>query len=306
MNGTSHSETVSATSSDYDVCLVGHVSKDIVKVGQTTRIAPGGTAYYTAIALKGLGVNVAVVTKGAAKDREFLLRDLLANKVSVFWKEGKSSPVFENTYSGDGLDTRTQVLKAMGTPFLVKDLKGINARSFHLGPLVGNDIPLEVLKQVAKKAKMVSLDVQGMVRPPRLGQVTQEDWPDKEAWLECVHVLKADETEAFILSAEKYVERAAEALASFGPREVIVTLGGRGSIVYAEGILHKIPGWCPRKLVDPTGCGDTYMAGYLYERLKGTPPEIAGRFAAAIATLKLEGPGPFPTDIPSSICYVLI
>jgi len=46
-------------------------------------------------------------------------------------------------------------------------------------------------------------------------------------------------------------------------------------------------------LEDPTGCGDTYMAGYLYQRLKGTDPERAGRFAAAMAALKLEGAGPF-------------
>ena len=36
-----------------------------------------------------------------------------------------------------------------------------------------------------------------------------------------------------------------------------------------------------------TGCGDTYMAGYLYQRLKGAGIQDAGEFAAAMATLKL-------------------
>ena len=35
------------------------------------------------------------------------------------------------------------------------------------------------------------------------------------------------------------------------------------------------------------------MAGYLYQRLKGTDSDMAGRFAAAMATLKLEDSGPF-------------
>ena len=293
MNETPHHVGKTDPSSDFDVCVVGHITRDIVKVGRTRRTAPGGTAYYTAMALKRLGLSVAVVTKGAKNDRQRLVRELTVEKVGIFWKDGETTPTFENTYSGRGLDTRAQVLKGTGTPFSAKDLAGISARAFHFGPLVKEDIPLQVLKQAAGKAKIVSFDVQGMVRPARPGVMSQEDWPDKKKWLACVHILKADETEAFILSGEKDMGRAAAVLASFGPAEVVITLGHRGSLIYTAQRLHKIPSWTPRRLVDPTGCGDTYMAGYLYERLRGTTPETAARFAAAIAALKLESPGPF-------------
>lgn len=56
----------------------------------------------------------------------------------------------------------------------------------------------------------------------------------------------------------------------------------------------------PCKVVDVTGCGDTYSTGYLYQRLKGAGYEEAGQFAAAMSTLKLEAAGPFSrteTDI---------
>jgi sugar/nucleoside kinase (ribokinase family) len=287
-------------SSDFDVCVVGHITKDIVRVGQTMRIASGGTAYYTAMALKRLGLSVAVVTKGARNDREGLLRELTVEKVAIFWKDGETTSAFENIYSGRGLDTRAQVLKGAGTPFSAEDVTRISAWAFHFGPLVNQDIPLPVLKQAGGKGRIVSLDVQGMVRPARLGTITQEDWADKKKWLQYVHILKADETEAFILSGEKDMDRAAAVLASFGPTEVVITLGGRGSLVYTEHRLHKIPSWAPRRFVDPTGCGDTYMAGYLYERLRGKTPETAARFAAAMASLKLESRGPFmggQTDI---------
>lgn len=39
--------------------------------------------------------------------------------------------------------------------------------------------------------------------------------------------------------------------------------------------------------------GDTYMTGYLYKRAKGAGIEEAGRFAAAMSTLKIECLGPF-------------
>ena len=45
--------------------------------------------------------------------------------------------------------------------------------------------------------------------------------------------------------------------------------------------------------VDSTGCGDTFMAGYLYQRLMGADFSTAGSFAAAIAALKMERAGPF-------------
>jgi sugar/nucleoside kinase (ribokinase family) len=288
-----HHTTKIIPSSDFDICVVGHITKDTVKVGQTMRIAPGGTAYYTALALKRLGLTVAVTTKGARQDRQCLLRELTRQRVAIFWKDGQMTSSFENIYSGPNLDTRTQVLKGAGTPFSAEDVTKLSAWAFHFGPLVKEDIPLQVLRQAAEKAKMVSLDIQGMVRPARLGMITQEDWADKEKWLECVHILKADETEAFILSGQRDMDRAAAVLASFGPTEVVITLGRRGSLVYAQQRLHKIPSWTPRKLADPTGCGDTYMAGYLYKRFRGETPEMAARFAAAMAALKLENPGPF-------------
>ncbi len=46
-------------------------------------------------------------------------------------------------------------------------------------------------------------------------------------------------------------------------------------------------------VADATGCGDTYMAGYLSQRMKGADLQEAGEFAAAMASLKMESPGPF-------------
>jgi len=236
---------------------------------------------------------VAVLTKVAESDRAGLLRELSMNKIAVFSKESKATSAFENAYTGGHRDTRLQRIRSVGTPFSPEDMEGMTATSFHVGPLTNQDIPVQLLKRLATRARIVSLDVQGMLRPARLGPVSEEDWPEKEKGLAFVDILKANEKEALVLSGRKIVDRAASALASLGPKEVIITMGGRGSLIYAEQTLHRIPCCSPRKIEDPTGCGDTYMAGYLYQRLKGTPPKMAGRFAAAMATLKLEGRGPF-------------
>jgi sugar/nucleoside kinase (ribokinase family) len=78
-----------------------------------------------------------------------------------------------------------------------------------------------------------------------------------------------------------------------GVKEVLLTFGSMGSIIYDGSTFHKIPAYIPKEVVNATGAGDTYMTGYLYKRAKGASIEEAGRFAAAMTTLKIEGIGPF-------------
>jgi sugar/nucleoside kinase (ribokinase family) len=271
-------EARSIPPSNFDVCVIGHVTKDIIRVARTTTATPGGTAYYTSMGLRRFGLRVAVVTRVTEEDEDLLLGNLRGEKIAVFSKKSTNSSAFENAYSGENLDTRLQRIRSIGEPFSTEDIGTIKAASFHVGPLTNQDISIDFLKQLAD-------------RPG--GEVREEDWHDKEEGLAYVNIIKADEREALILSGQKVSDRAAEALASLGPKEVIITMGSRGSLIYAGQTLHRVPCFVPRQAGYPTGCGDTYMAGYLSQRLKGVAPELAGRFAAATATLKMEGPGPF-------------
>jgi sugar/nucleoside kinase (ribokinase family) len=64
-------------------------------------------------------------------------------------------------------------------------------------------------------------------------------------------------------------------------------------MIYSEGKFHNIPAYVPKQVIDATGCGDTYMAGYLFKREQGCSIDESGRFAAAMATLKIQSFGPF-------------
>jgi sugar/nucleoside kinase (ribokinase family) len=262
-------------------------------MGRSTKQITGGTAYYSSLALKRLGLDVVVVTKAAEKDRGFLMRELGKEQIAVVCREGGVSTSFENVYTDGNLDSRVQRIRTVGAPFSSDDLEGVSAAAYHVGPLTNRDISVDLLEAVSARASTVSFDVQGMLRAAREGTVREMDWPEKRQALPHVDILKADEKEAKILSGEETEKAAAVAVSSMGPREVLVTMGSRGSWVYAENALHQIPALKPEGLGDPTGCGDTYAAGYLYQRLKGGTPEQAGKFAAAVAALKLEGDGPF-------------
>ena len=277
----------------FDVCVIGHVTRDIIQIGRASRKTPGGTAYYSSIALRRLGLKVVVLTRVAPGDRTFLLDELEREGITVICRESEVSSTFENRYTEENPDRRVQRITAVASPFSPEDLEGISATAYHVGPLTNQDVPVDLLRQVSRGAGVVSLDVQGMLRPALPGAVCEVDWPEKHAALACVDILKADAKEARVLCGKGDARVAATVLASMGPKEVIVSMGSRGAVVYAEEALFTVPPYKPAKRGDPTGCGDTYAAGYLYQRVKGASPEQAGRFAGAMVSLKLEGSGPF-------------
>ena len=70
-----------------------------------------------------------------------------------------------------------------------------------------------------------------------------------------------------------------------------------GTVSYVDDTFYDIPAYPAHEVVDATGGGDTYSAGYLYKRLQGANPVEAGKFAAAMCTIKLEHNGPFNRTI---------
>jgi sugar/nucleoside kinase (ribokinase family) len=198
---------------------------------------------------------------------------------------------FENIYSHNQ-DHRTQRVLQTAAPFSNEQLQDINAAIYHLGPLLAGDIPLSLIKQLAAKGK-VSLDVQGYLRKVENNNVCAIDWEDKIEALKHIHTLKANESEMEVLTGHTDVHKAALLLHDWGVKEVVITLGSLGSVIYTDGIFYTIPAYVPSSVTDATGCGDTYMAGYLYKRAKGVAIQEAGEFAAAMASIKIAAAGPF-------------
>ncbi len=283
----------------HDVWVIGHVTVDRLATPSGWLECAGGTATYFSLALARLGGDVAVLTRMAQEDADALLAGERELGIEVARSDSPKTTEFENRYLDDDRDRRVQRVGAVALPFVPADLGDVRARLFHLGPLTHDDMSLEFLEAVARRGR-VSLDVQGLVRRIVRGGVELADWPEKERGLAGVSVLKADEDEARVLTGEGDPERSARRLASWGPEEVLVTLAGRGSVVCHRDEVHRVGAVATERPVDPTGCGDTFMAGYVFARLKGRDVVSAARFGAAAAALKLRHVGPFDGD-PASV-----
>lgn len=253
---------------------------------------PGGTSYYFSHGISHLNdwKNYKLVTSLAPS--EYSSVDELTGKgLNVEIIPSKKTVYFENSY-GINQNNRTQRVLAKADPFTVEKIQHIEAKIFHLGSLLSDDFSLDVIKYLSKKG-ILSVDAQGYLREVRGENVYPIDWCEKKEALKYVHILKVNEHEAKVLTGLDDYQAAARQLAEWGVKEVLLTLGSEGSIIYAENSFYYIPAYPPKEIVDATGCGDTYMLGYLYMRNKGVSYEEAGCFAAALSTVKLEKSGPF-------------
>ncbi len=281
---------MSDTSTVSDICCIGHITHDrVVNPGSVVEM-PGGTAFYFSKALAQMPLQYQLVTALAETELQYA-EQLRQEGIQIAVLPSRNTVFFENSYS-DNPDHRTQRVLQQADSLKVADIKEINACYYHLGPLLAADFAPGVVEHLAAKGR-VSLDVQGLLRRVADQKVEAIDWADKETLLPCVHTLKANEVELEVLTRQTDIRRGAQMLAQMGVKEVVITLGSEGSLIYTGESFCSIPAYKPAHFKDATGCGDTYMAGYLFKRSKGADVEEAGYFASAMAGVKAGISGAF-------------
>ena len=279
-----------------DICCIGHVTRDkIITPRQTVNMA-GGTSFYFAYGMNQLPKKVSfqLVTKvGEGSMPE--IEKMRQAGIDVECFKSRHTVYFENKYGHDS-NRRTQRVLAKADPFTVEEMQHLDARIYHLGSLLADDFSPEVVECLSKKG-LVSIDVQGYLREVRGEKVYAVDWKDKGEILSVTDIVKLNEYEMEVIAGTDDPRAVARKLASLGVKEVVLTFGDYGSLIYAEDKFYEIPAYPPVELVDATGCGDTFSTGYLYCRSQGMGYEESGKFAAAMCTLKLEHSGPFHHSI---------
>jgi sugar/nucleoside kinase (ribokinase family) len=256
----------------------------------------GGTSFYFAYGMNQLPKKVSfqLVTKvGEGSMPE--IEKMRQAGIDVECFKSRHTVYFENKYGHDS-NRRTQRVLAKADPFTVEEMQHLDARIYHLGSLLADDFSPEVVECLSKKG-LVSIDVQGYLREVRGEKVYAVDWKDKEEILSVTDIVKLNEYEMEVIAGTDDPRAVARKLASLGVKEVVLTFGDYGSLIYAEDKFYEIPAYPPVELVDATGCGDTFSTGYLYCSSQGMGYEESGKFAAAMCTLKLEHSGPFHHSI---------
>jgi len=216
----------------------------------------------------------------------------------------------EATLTYTGPDTRTETLVDRVGPLSDEEVLAAGRADYLLANLIsGWDFaPAQLARAAREGGARVLLDLQSLtLAPPGAdGLRAARAVPDWAAWCAPVEILKGNESEVgrFLgraLARPADFEWAAERVLAEGPRVLIVTLGVRGAYVASSDrprpsrgrgrvrsrgspgrVVPAVPGV---HVVDPTGCGDAFAAGFLAEHAKGGDPVRAACAGNALAAL---------------------
>jgi sugar/nucleoside kinase (ribokinase family) len=108
--------------------------------------------------------------------------------------------------------------------------------------------------------------------------------------LEHVDWFLPNDDQAMKLTGADDVEAAGRALIDRGVGGCAITCGARGSFVVTGGGTEPVPAF-QIEVVDTTGCGDAYSAGFMRGQSLGRSPADSARLGSACASLVAQGLG---------------
>jgi ribokinase len=284
----------------FDVVCFGALNMD--KLYQVNRIAredeesfiidiqehPGGSAANTAVGLARLALKVGFIGK-IAEDREgrLLREDFEDEEVDtngiVVTKQGRSGvamgyvdkkgdrALYVDPGVNDSLEFEEIDLAYAGdTDFL------------HLTSFVG-DTTFHSQKELLRTLS----DVKVSFDPGEL--YARKGLASLRPIIERSFVMSPNENEVKLLTGQSY-EKGSEILLDEGAKTVVVTLGRRGCYVTNGRETHLVEPY-EVKVVDTTGAGDAFCAGFLYGLIKNKDLYECGRLGNFVASLCLRNVG---------------
>jgi sugar/nucleoside kinase (ribokinase family) len=156
---------------------------------------------------------------------------------------------------------------------------------FVLNPLNRYDFPAETVEYLKGFGVPIFLSIQGFLRLPGVQAnenytIKLSDFDELASILLGVDVIFLDESEKNMIGTD------------YDVGEMVITNGSRGSRIVSDMEIKIEPVPCD-DVVDTTGCGDTYMAAYITQKLLHKSSEKAGNFASMIASEKIANFGPY-------------
>jgi sugar/nucleoside kinase (ribokinase family) len=275
------------------IAVTGPVCKDTIIIDGVIKECIGGSIYYEACVLKMFGVDVKVFGTYAKADEEFVRENFKGIEVKAIYAE--KTITHELTYAKENPDVRkTKVPEYSSNTFPVEDNLLKELKSFDyvfLGPLYYENLPFEFFKKM--KGSNLVLNNFGLFTYYENGVPIRKNPENLAKVARFLKYLFLDEGEMKYASQKETIEEGAGYFLNLGVKVVIVTRGSKGSIVFTKDKKYKIPAYPPKKLVDPTGAGDTYLAAFIYSKQLSDDLQKRGEFAAMAATMVIEKTGAF-------------
>ena len=303
---------------DLDLLAIGETLVDFISVEETDwlrnaytfRKYQGGSPANIAVYVAKLGGQSAVVSKigigalgqflkaelgRAGVITDYLVMDHRVHSSVVFISRTARTADFEPFRSGD-YQLRPKEIDEEA----IQRAKVVHASTWALSRDPCRSAIEKAFKLAQKYDKIISLD-------PNYSPVV---WPDyREAgdvirqMLSYATITKPSRDDASrLFGRDKTPEEYVQLFHTMGPQIVVFTMGADGILLSGDGELTHIPAR-HIKVVDATGAGDSFWAGFLVALLDGNPLKRCALFAREIVERKLTTVGPLPDSIDRQAVY---
>lgn len=258
----------------------------------------GSSAIISKIGIGAMGQFLKAELQRAGVLTDYLIMDHRVHTSVIFISRTARTADFEPFRSGDFMLEPREIDEAA-----IKRARIVHASTFALSRDPCRSAIEKAFKLAQQNDKIISLD-------PNYSPVV---WPNYQQAKETIcHMLSYatltkpsldDATRIF--GPGKTPEEYIQLFHEMGPSIVVFTMGAQGVLLSQEGKLSHIPAR-PIKVVDATGAGDSFWAGFLVALLDGNPLERCVLFAREIVERKLTAVGPLPHSIKRQEIYARI
>ncbi len=302
-----------------DVLTIGEMVVDFISDEKTDTLSNastfrrhlGGSPANIAVYVSKLGGASAVIAKtgiGAfgtflkgelqrhGVTTDYLLMDHRTHTTVIFVSSTSATPDFEEFRSGDYLLRPEEISEEA-----ISRARVVHASTFALSCEPCRSAVMEAFRKAREMDKIVSLDP----------NYSRRIWPDykearrviREAY-RYVDVTKPSADDARRVFGPDYgPEQYIEMFHDLGAEVVVFTMGEEGNLVSENGrVTAHVPAR-PVEVVDATGAGDAFWAGFLTATLDGNSAEDSVLFAREIVERKLATKGPLPSEIDRKEIY---
>ena len=240
--------------------IIGTIAYDAIETpfGKTDKIV-GGAATFAGLAASYLYDRVklvGVVGEDFGDDNLDILRSKGINLDGVQIKEGEKSFFWSGKYHND-MNSRDTLVTELN---VLADFDPIVPDSYQDCEylLLGNLTPqvqLTTLDRLQRKPKLVVLDTMNFWMDIALDDLLRV--------LKRVDVLTINDAEAWPLSGEYSLVKAAEKIRQLGPKYLIIKKGEHGALLFGGDRIFAAPALPLAEVYDPTGAGDAFAGGFI-------------------------------------------
>ncbi len=277
--------------------LVGPVNASVFDKGsqamEMSEMTFGGDALNEAVALSKLGVSVELVSKvGQDEAGTRVVHFLEKNGVDtskVIQEEdlitGINVVLIDDKGERHFLTNPQSSLRKLALTdveaYIEQAADIVSFASMFVSPLL--DIPAmeQLFCQIkSKPGRMLVADMTKAKNGERLEDLT--------GLLPYVNYLLANEAEVAMLTGCDDTRKNVELLLSLGAQCVIIKRGSKGCLIGTSEAVTDIPAYPVEQMVDTTGAGDCFAAGFLWGLTQGMSLEECGYMACAVASCVVE------------------